>query len=330
MEAKKLSPIAKLNDTLNYLYKENASAEQFPNKTMLLHFSNSEKVSINKEALYNLINDMDRNYETAGYLLGKYDPQSEKFLFSTYKPSKSIIHRFKGSVVINPKLEQDGILGYKQKGFDSIIFLHLHPNCSFNYSLEEKLNKIDNNTALTYHKLEAEKAGFRIAFDGVLSKYSNTPPNLDAKEIKKIFKLSLFDDLNTGKPESFYIVGDYNENKNHKLSQFLRKGPSRTIQKLKSELDELFMPLEARFGVEINKGLNSEDINKILKDVNEYLDNTKLSFVHNRIHIDYKSNEFEIIVNQPPKVIYSFFENQHNKIIKDTINIIHEKSNKIK
>ncbi len=291
----------KLNDMLNYLYKGNASVEEFPNKTVLLHFSNSEKVSINKEALYDLISDMNRNYETAGYLLGKYDPQSRKTLFSIYKSSRSIINRFKDSVVINPKFEQDEISGYKQMGFDSIIFLHSHPNRSFKYFLEEKLNKIDNNTALTSHKLEAIKAGFKIACDGVLSKYSNTSPNLDAKEIKKIFKLSLFDDLNAGKPESFSIVENYNENKIHELSKFLRKGPSRTIQKLKCGLDELFMPIEARFGLKINKKLSNEEINKILKDVNEYLDNTKLSFVHNRIHIDYESNEFEIIVDQPPK-----------------------------
>ena len=329
-EAKKLSPIAKLNDTLNYLYKETASAEQFSNKTVLLHFSNSEKVSINKEALYDLINDMDRNCETAGYLLGKYDPKSGKTLFSMYKPDRSIINRFKGSVNTNSEIQQDEISNYKQKGFNSIIFLHLHPNCYFNYSLEEKLNKTDKNTALNYHGIEAKKAGFEIVYEGILSKYSNTPKNLDVKEINKIFKLSLFDDLNTGKPESFCTVGNYNENKNHKLSQFLRKGPSRTIQKLKSELDELFMPMEARFGVEINKGLSNEDINKILVNVNENLDNTKLSFVHNRIHIYYESNEFEIKVDQPPKVIYSFFENQYNKIINDTINIIHEKSNQIK
>ncbi len=322
IENKKQANVIEINNMLNYLYKETASAEQFPNKTMLLHFSNSEKISINKEALYNLIDDMGRDYETAGYLLGKYDPQSRKTLFSTYKPYKSIINRFKGSVMINPKLEQDEISNYKQKGFNSIIFLHSHPNCYFDYSLKEKLNRADKNTALNYHGIEAGNADFKIAYEGILFKYFNIPKNLDAKEINKMFKLSLFDDLNNGKPESFCTVGNYNENKNHKLSQFLRKKPAHIIQKLKYELDELLIPMETTFYVKINKRLSNENINKILGDVNEYLNNIELSFVHNRINIDYKSNEFEIIVDQPPKIIYSFLKSSYDKIINNAIDRI--------
>ncbi len=89
--------------------------------------STSAMVHITTEALARMQADLTRDYESAGFLLGKRIPEKrQKFLFPYYAVGHGL-QRNSVEVIHDEKVLARQLLKFREKGFDSVIDLHNHP-----------------------------------------------------------------------------------------------------------------------------------------------------------------------------------------------------------
>ncbi|MEM3211955.1 MAG: hypothetical protein QXR85_01425, partial [Candidatus Micrarchaeaceae archaeon] len=164
--------------TSTTILKEQYSRIQIGDTNLMYRISNDSKIVITKSALKELEYDMRREYETAGFLLG--NEISGKVAFDTYVPQKGITRNSKSVNYKKSNLENQ-MAGFKNQGYNSIAFVHLHPPDKTNmlrvadqyieqflYGVTNShLNSIDRKAAMTFNYPEAKAFGFKNVFEGV-------------------------------------------------------------------------------------------------------------------------------------------------------------------
>ncbi len=226
------------------VYKEKIANDErevlhFSKARAFIHLVGNSKITITKNAISDLISDMDRTYETAGLLLGH--SENGKIVFDKYVKDHSVKHRGDMFVQKDSGRELKDLKAYYAKeGFNAVVFVHLHPN---HYSriaitslpMHEALNKNDKNVALEFSGPKSMEAGFVSAYEGVLTKtntINGTP----------LFKLSIFD-ISKGaeRPEIFQVEASEEAATDNRPSiSSLLRGLTRVPEDLKYGMDKLF------------------------------------------------------------------------------------------
>ncbi|MEM4067543.1 MAG: hypothetical protein QXV17_11880 [Candidatus Micrarchaeaceae archaeon] len=225
------------------------------NTQLIIKNSNKSNIFIKESALKEMVRDMQRNYETAGFLLGR-ENSDKSIEFYVYTPQKGISRNTRSVASNIVKLKKQ--LAEFEKQYNSIAFVHLHPpdkndilNMAYQYKVEALfdqanscLNSTDKNAALTFEYPEAKAFNFKNVLSGVLIvKFYG---GLD----RKVARLALYDDSKGAETaEEFTVVEDAEGDEASKGEGFKRllRGGQRTGQDITFLLKKLFLPSVKRY-----------------------------------------------------------------------------------
>ncbi|MEM3715103.1 MAG: hypothetical protein QXF82_09175 [Nitrososphaeria archaeon] len=226
------------------------------NTQLIIKNSNKSNIFIKESALKKMELDMQRNYETAGFLLGRENPD-KSIEFYVYTPQKGISRNTR-SVASNVVKLKKQLAEFEKQGYNSIAFVHLHPpdkndipNMAYQYKVEALfdqanscLNSTDKNAALAFEYPEAKAFNFKNVLSGVLIvKFYG---GLD----RKVARLALYDDSKGAETaEEFTVVEDAKGDEALKEEGFkkLLRGSQRTGQDITFLLRKLFLPSVKRY-----------------------------------------------------------------------------------
>ncbi len=296
--------------------------EEFP-KGILFLYMQSDGIAIKRSALHEMILDMNRNYETAGLLLGNYSKNVVHF--DAYVPSKALDTRSYSSVVSNIEKQKKELAYYSSKGYHSVALVHSHPQMKIAHLLrEESLNFFDRRHANELSKPIGEQLKFEKVYEGVLSISPNASMeklhnriNINAGESHfNAFSLSIFDAFD-GAEESlgFNLEGEIE--KESSVKSLLRKARI-ARQTIKLKCDSLFMNSVLVFSNALRNVPANEDGAKRIREVLNEIEIPKK--LKGRIGIEFIDGQYLLLVSNPPFIIMAFHRSyyaQLDRLLKD-------------
>ncbi len=178
-------------------------------------------------ALSQMIYDFDRKYETAGYLIGKYDANIGAPQFSKYIPMKGL-KRLRDSVEVkNENKELKQLKRLRKKGYTSIIRVHVHPDQDYTKFSSNEPGYTDSNAFIEFDSY-AKALGFQEVYSGI---------QFGGKKLKSSKGLSLYHLTGIGLEKTSYEVVGWDKNKKYKDKRI--KKFARTTQGAKHVFSEL-------------------------------------------------------------------------------------------
>ncbi len=298
--------------------KEDIKIEKLPNDLSLIYLeTNDSKIYIERSALFTMLKDMERNYETAGMLLGKSreDGNGRAIVLEKYRPNKCDRGRTFARIdnkVLKKELKKE----LEKDAFDSVVFVHLHPLRDYkvhpNYIVfGVELNESDRKAMYDLRELAATQLGLKHVFSGVVT--FRTTFNGDP-----IFKLEIYDAFNNGKNVYFKPEGEIS--KKDAFYSLLRK-PVIQLQALDYLLKNALRREATYIKSTLPRNLESEQLMDITESVSTELNNVLPNIVRKNILIEVEptGKYFKIIIKEPPKIFYPLY-----KIYKEAENEIME------
>ncbi|MEM0202008.1 MAG: hypothetical protein QXR73_02430 [Candidatus Micrarchaeaceae archaeon] len=190
----------------------------------MFSFTHSDKPDavIHRSALLEMLIDMDRGYETAGFLFGH--SADGTIVFDLYAPMD--VSRYGKDGIMPGNKWESQLEHYARKGYDSVMFVHTHRFANYeNYSdatANPTLIGPDEIIALSHEQVSSKK-GFRHIYEGIVSIYLRD----------KVFNIATFD-LSNGaeRSEGIDLYGEVGQ-KMHALG-LMRKD----LQTIKYIFDE--------------------------------------------------------------------------------------------
>ncbi|MCL4373979.1 MAG: hypothetical protein M1360_04720 [Candidatus Marsarchaeota archaeon] len=269
---------------------------------------NNTNIEVSRTAIYMLARDMDRHYETAGFIFGR--ASSGKVLFDNYVPSNSIHIRGGTFVSSDAAKEENEIAWYRERfGYDSIMFVHSHPNawpCKSYWPIET-LNDADKSAMLEFHAPKGEKHGFRNIYECVLS-VTKREGEAD------LLRLSIFDARKGAEStESMDLIGQA-EVKRPRLNDLLRTARME-FQTFRYVLDSTFRSSV----LYIDKAIKNAPVGaEYEKQINDMINSMEMPYaLIGRIMVISKGGRYLIKVNNPPEIVAAFYQKQLEKIIEE-------------
>lgn len=292
--------------------KEEVKSEYFSNgKKVFAHMVGDSGITITRDAVRSLISDMDRYYETAGFLLGY--SKDGKITFDTYVQNHAVIIRDATFLEKDRVREKSEMLKYAKKGFNAVILVHLHPEYDeieiTPSSMEKTLNEFDKKVATESSGPVGKETGFVSIYSGVLSRTALTST--------KIFRLSIFDALNGAeKAENFQVSHEEKLASNVKssISRLLRK-PAKAVQEVKYMYDKLPKGTEMFTINSIITPLGAEEIAEISRRVNSMVSNMDIHpSVKEGIYVyaDARQKTYTVVIKEPVGVRAYLHKNELN------------------
>ncbi len=290
--------------------KKRIKLEQISENMLFSYKTGSDPyIEVSRSAIYMLAMDMNRDYETAGFIFGR--TSNGKILFDKYVPSSSV--RIRGSTFVNTDAvkEENEIAFYKKSfGYDSVMFVHSHPH-AFPYESYwppiDTLNSGDKLAMLKHHAPESEKQGFANIYECVLS-------IARSKNKADLLRLSIFDvHKNAEGTESMALIGQ-SEAKKLQLNNLLR-ATRKEFQTFKYMLDSTFRSSV----MYIDNGIKNVPVSgEYEKQINEMINSMEVPYaLIGRISVISEEGHYIIKVNKPPEIIAALCQKQLEKIIKE-------------
>jgi hypothetical protein len=300
--------------------KEAIKIEKLNGLSFVYLETNNSKIYIERSALFKMLEDMERNYETAGMLLGnsREDGNGEVIVLEKYRPNKCDKGRTY-TLITTKALKNELEKELKKDAFDSVIFVHLHPPlrnymANSNYIVfGEELNESDRNAAYSFHELATTQLGLKHVFSGVVT--LRATHNGDP-----IFKFEIYDTSN--KCENVYFKLEGEIDKKDVFYSLLRKPiiQFQTVEylfkdALRRETKYIKSPLPQNLGPEQLRNI-TESVNK---ELNALPPKVRKNFSYGiKEEPINNSKYFTMKIEKPPRIfyrLYKMYEKAENKIM---------------
>ncbi|MDE1810709.1 MAG: hypothetical protein KGH66_01560 [Candidatus Micrarchaeota archaeon] len=179
------------------------ASERFNGTTLLRKGDSEAKVSISKRCVAEMLQDMDRPYETSAFLSGKLD--GGRVLFDRYDPILDAI-KLTGMIFHDTKKLHSQMEGIRRRRDEAIMHVHLHPSGfsrAFDMSRRSEAEIMaqpagpsinDVQFYFTEYAIRASVLGFSGVYGAVLTRYSGF--NSGSLRDTKYAKLEAYDILN--------------------------------------------------------------------------------------------------------------------------------------
>jgi hypothetical protein len=279
--------IEKLTNDLSFIYLE----------------TKDSKIYIERSALFAMLKDMERNYETAGMLLGKSreDGNGRVIVLEKYRPNKC--DRGGTFTKINDKaLKKELEKELEKDAFDSVVFVHSHPlrnKVHPDYIVfGVELNESDRKAMYDLCEL-ATQLGLKHVFSGVVT--FNTTLNGDP-----IFKLEIYDAFDKGKNVYFKLEGEID--KKDALYSLLRKSVIQ-FQDLDYLLKNALRPKTTYIKNALPQNLEPEQLRGIKEYFSKELNALPPRVRENiSIEVDPTRKSLTIEMKEPPPTFYRLYK----------------------